>query len=72
MEKRYTDVDMIFNVIIAILWGILAAVFIDGLIIKDDYKQGQIDALNGKVFYCLKKSEDGSIKWVRREERKDK
>lgn len=30
------------------------------------YKQGQIDALNGKVFFELKKQEDGTTVWVRK------
>jgi hypothetical protein len=29
------------------------------------YKQGQIDALSGKVVFELKKQEDGSTKWQR-------
>lgn len=29
------------------------------------YKQGQIDALNGKILFELKKQEDGTIQWTR-------
>ena len=31
------------------------------------YKQGQIDALSGKVLFELKKHSDGSVKWERKE-----
>lgn len=30
------------------------------------YKQGQIDALSGKVLFELKKQEDNSIIWIRK------
>lgn len=30
------------------------------------YKQAQIDALNGKILFELKKQEDGSVVWERK------
>jgi hypothetical protein len=32
------------------------------------YKQGQIDALSGKIVYELKQQPDGSVTWVRKED----
>ena len=33
---------------------------------ESEYKQGQIDAINGKVQYELKTMPDNSIQWVRK------
>jgi hypothetical protein len=30
----------------------------------DTYRYGQIDAINGKIFYHLEKNEDGSTSWI--------
>lgn len=32
--------------------------------IDDNYKKGQIDAINGKIKYELKKTENGESVWV--------
>jgi hypothetical protein len=29
-----------------------------------DYRQGQIDALNGQIYYELQTQEDNSVQWV--------
>ena len=36
----------------------------------DTYRDGQIDAINGKIFYHLEKNEDGSTSWIYKEQTK--
>lgn len=33
------------------------------------YKQGQIDAINGKIMYELKQQPDGTTAWERKQEK---
>lgn len=40
-------------------------------ILKNTYRDGQIDAINGKIFYHLEKNEDGSTSWIYKEARKE-
>lgn len=54
------------------IWGCVFGACFLGLIsiITEDstrlYRQGQIDALTGKVVYELKKQSDGSTAWVKK------
>ena len=34
------------------------------LVLGNTYRHGQIDAINGKIFYHLEKNEDGSMSWI--------
>lgn len=51
-----------------IIIGFMIAVGITGLYPEytNLYKQGQIDALNGKVLFELKTKPDGTIRWERK------
>jgi hypothetical protein len=48
---------------IGVLLGILFSIVIR-LSIGDTYKDGQIDAINGKIYYELQLQEDGTTDWV--------
>lgn len=58
----------VLGIIVGILVG---AFFVIGLSLTFPeqtkiYKQAQIDALNGKILFELKKQEDGSVVWERK------
>jgi len=36
----------------------------------DTYRDGQIDAINGKIFYHLEKTKDGSTSWIYKKQTK--
>ena len=59
--------DFVDSVVIP-LFQVLAFMFlgfvIGGIIWGDDYRQGQIDALTGRVKYELKEQPDKSVRWV--------
>lgn len=45
--------------------GIAVSLFIDQILNRNDnYRQGQIDALNGKIKYEKKENKDGETVWV--------
>lgn len=60
MEDKLSFIPIILVCILIgfILGDILA------LCKRDTYRYGQIDAINGKIFYHLEKSEDGSTSWI--------
>ncbi len=37
---------------------------------RDTYRDGQIDAINGRIFYHLEKNEDGSTQWIYKKQTK--
>ena len=49
-----------------IIWNLIDSIFNVDYFFR--YRQGQIDALNGKVKYEKKENKDGEIKWVKIEE----
>ena len=64
MDK--TIVAMIFFLI-----GIYGAIFYIEHIVTDNnrwYRQGQMDAIQGKIKYHLVEQEDGTTKWKRKDD----
>jgi len=53
--------DLVKILILIITIAIISCVCIG--ITKNAYKQGQIDAINGKIKYQLVKQNDGSTSW---------
>ena len=49
--------------IVAFLFGMLSM----ALIIGNDYRKGQIDAINGNIMYELVKQPNGEMKWEMKE-----
>jgi hypothetical protein len=37
---------------------------------RNTYRDGPIDAINGKIFYHLEKNEDGSMSWIYKKQTK--
>jgi len=52
-----------FFMVIAFLIGLLIGSFLVPKTLGFDYKTGQIDAINGEIYYELKVQEDGSTDW---------
>lgn len=52
----------VFIVLLIVIYIIFLTIFF----YKSGYRQGQIDALNGKVEYEKKENEDGEITWVKK------
>lgn len=53
---------LLIILVIAIVLGIAAVPFTMGRI--DGYRKGQIDALNGKLYYKLEKQADSEFRWI--------
>jgi hypothetical protein len=49
--------------ILLLMMGIMVPL-IRGVKYDDGYKQGQIDALTGKICYKLEQQQDGSTMWI--------
>lgn len=60
--------DGVIGLIIGIIAGMLIIIAASNLgpEYTRTYKQGQIDAINGKIIFELKTQEDGSVVWVRK------
>jgi hypothetical protein len=55
----------VWILIVGILLSI-AAIYVFGKVdYRSGYKQGQIDAINGKIYYELKKTKDNEIEWTK-------
>ena len=55
-------VDKFLLLIILILVILFVTVSISG---TGEYKRGQIDAINGKIYYELREMDNGEMKWRR-------
>ena len=45
------------------LIGLMMFCFFSIIMMKVEYKLGQIDAINGNIQYELREMDDGSVKW---------
>jgi len=57
-----TKTELMF--FIGLFLGILIHMIVDNFILRDPYKQGQIDAINGIIKYELITQPDKSTVWV--------
>ena len=57
--------EYIVGVAVGLIVGIICAV---GILKSNYYKDGQIDCINGAIYYKLDKQLDGSTWWVYSEE----
>jgi hypothetical protein len=48
---------------IGLMMGVMLSIIADSCS-NNTYKDGQIDAINGKVYYELRSQEDGTTDWV--------
>lgn len=64
MKKRFDIADGILLVALGVIFGMIFSV----IILKNDYKDGQIDTLNGKIKYELVKQDNEELVWERIEE----
>ena len=63
--------DYLWGVVSGSLFGISIMVLIMSVNVKDAYKQGQIDVINGKIKYELVKQSNGSTEWEKIDVDKD-
>lgn len=57
---------VMFMIVICICTIAIIAVFVF-FAFESNYRQGQIDALSGKVYYELAKQADGSVIWTKKD-----
>ena len=57
--------DGAYTFLFGVITGLLLATAAVGLVISNygNYRDGQVDALNGRVYYELVRQEDGSTEW---------
>ena len=60
--------DKIEGFLIGLVTGILVMGIMALIVTNGNYKDGQIDALTGKIKYELKKQEDGQTIWVHKDD----
>jgi len=63
--------DIRFGLFLGFFAGIVVFVALSMIFYEHTalYKRGQVDALSGKVVFELKKQEDGSVLWERKEKK---
>lgn len=60
-------VELIAGIVIGACMTMLIVILLSGFV-SPGYRQGQIDALNGKIHYELVTNEDGSSSWKLKDE----
>lgn len=63
-EKKFFTMLMIVIIICTVAIIAVFGIFAFG---ENNYRQGQIDALSGKVYYELAKQTDGSVIWTKKD-----